>query len=259
MTDEAEDVVDKWIATKKKTGYPIVILDGALEQALGVPHFPFNGVIDPDGKIAYAGDSPESTIKKLMKGARPGSMWPKALQGVAQLLRDGKVGEAWAELQTGKNGLSDREKAVHERFSSYVSDLSASAVKRAADLLKADKAYAALKVAEGIANAKPELPGTPDAVKLVAEIKALPNFDLEMKGGELFAAASGKEDAQDYLGAVNGYRDVMKKADGTKIAAVARKQAEALIQKGMPGFEPDCEKCGKIKKACPKHAKEVKL
>ena len=164
-------------AGKKKTGYPIVILDGALEKALGVPHFPFNGVIDPDGKIAYAGDSPESTIKKLMKGARPGSMWPKALQGAAQLLRDGKVGEAWAELQSGKNGLSDREKAVHERFTGYVSDLSASTVKRAADLLKADRAYAALKVAEAIANAKPELPGTADAIKLVGEIKALPSFD----------------------------------------------------------------------------------
>lgn len=259
MTDEAEDLVDKWVASKKKTGYPIAILDGQLEEMLGVPHFPFNGVIGPDGKIAYAGDSPESTLKKALKEARPGSMWPKALAGVAQLLRSGKIGEAWVELQANKAGLSDQEKAVHERFSTYVTTISGAAVTQAQELVKADKIYAAFQKVEAIANAKPELPATPDAVKLVAELKALPTFDLEMKGGEMFAAALAKEEARDYAAAVNAYRDVLKKCEGAKIAAVARKQAENLINKGMPGFEPSCEKCKNQKKACPKHAKEMKL
>lgn len=261
VTDEKEDVVDKWFATKKKTGYPIVILNGDLEKMLGVPHFPFNGVIDPDGKIAYAGDSPEAVLKKSMKAAKPGSMWPKKLVGAATLLRNGKIGEAWVELQTVKTagGLDDREKGVSEKFITYVSEVSSSAVKSAQELLKQDRVFAAMKKAESIANAKPELPATPDAAKLVAEIKALPTFDLEMKGGELFAGALAKEEAQDYIAAVNGYKDVMKKAEGSKIADAAKKQAELLIQKGMPGFEPVCDKCNKAKKACEKHAKPMKL
>jgi hypothetical protein len=261
VTDEKEDVVDKWFATKKKTGYPIVILDGALEKVLGVKHFPFNGVIDPEGKIAYAGDSPEGVLKKAMKAAKPGSMWPKKVMTAAVLLRNGKIGEAWVELQTLKTAsdLDEREKTVSEKFITYVSDVSASTVKSAEALLKDDRVYAALKKAESIASAKPELPATPDAVKLVDSIKALPTFELEMKGGEIFAGAFAKEEAQDFAAAVNGYKDVIKKAEGSKIAAVAKKQAEKLIQKGMPGFEPACEKCHKASKACEKHAKPMKL
>jgi hypothetical protein len=261
VTDEAQDVVDKWIASKKKTGYPIVILDGALEKALGVPHFPYNGVIDPDGKISYAGNSPESALKKAMKAAKPGSMWPKKLVTAAAHLRNGKIGEAWAELQTLKaaGGLDEREKTVSEKFMTYASEVSSAAVKSAEALLKDDRAYAALKKVESIANAKPELPATPDAVKLVEAIKALPTFDLEIKGGEMFADAFAKEEAKEFAAAVNGYKDVIKNAEGSKIAGVARKQAERLIQKGMPGFAPACEKCNNGKRACEKHAKPMKL
>ena len=102
MTDEAADVVDKWFAKQKKTGYPIVILDGALEKALGVPHFPYSGVIDPDGNISYAGNSPESALKAAMKKAKGGSMWPKKLVPAATNLRNGKLAAAWGDLQTLK-------------------------------------------------------------------------------------------------------------------------------------------------------------
>jgi hypothetical protein len=259
VTDEKTDVVDKWFASKKKTGYPIVILDGSLEKVLGVPHFPFTGVIDPDGNLVYAGDSPEGAIKKAMKAAKPGSIWPKKLMGAATMLRNGKLGDAWSELQANKAGLDDREQKVHEKFSTYIADVSADTVKEAQELFKNDMVYAAMKKAEGIATAKPELPATPDAVKLVADMKAGATFDNEMKGGELYAAALAKEGAEDYTGAVNAYKDVAKKAEGTKIAGVATKRAQDLISRGMPGYEPACEKCQKRKKACEKHAKVVKL
>ena len=260
VTDEKEEVVDKWIAGKKKTGYPIVILDGQLEKVLGVPHFPFNGVIDPDGKISYAGDAPESVLKKAMKAAKSGSMWPKKLAEAAGLLRMGKIGEAWGELQALKPGdLDEREKSTHEKFITYVTEVSGSAVKAAEELVKKDMLYAALKKAESIANAKPELPATPAAIKLVADIKAAPMFDLEMKGGEAFVDAFADEEAQDYVAAVNGYKGVVKKAEGTKIAALATKAAEDLIKKGMPGFSPVCDKCKKAKRACEKHMKTLKL
>jgi hypothetical protein len=261
VTDEAVDVVDKWVASKKKTGYPILIDRGGLEQSLGVPHFPYSGVIDPDGNLVYAGDAPESAIKKGMKSAKPGSMWPKKLASAAAQLRNGKLAEAWAELQTLKSagGLDEKEQSTLDKFSTYISDASTASVKTAEELFKKDMVYAAFKKAEGIANAKPALPATEDAAKLLTEIKAVVGFDNEMKGGEFYAAAFAKEESADYLGAVGGYKDVMKKAEGTKIAEVAKKRAEDLIKRGMPGFEPVCEKCSKAKKACEKHAKAVKL
>jgi hypothetical protein len=261
ITDEAVDVVDKWIATKKKTGYPIVILDGALEKVLGVQHFPYTGVIDPDGNLTYAGDSPEGAIKRCMKTTKSGSIWPKKLMGAAVLLRSGKLGEAWAELQTLKSGLDDREQKVRDSFSTYVSTASADTVKEAQELFKKDQIFAAMSKVEPIANAKPELPATPDAVKLVADMKAVPKFDDEMKGGELYAAALAKESDQEYLDAVNELKKVIKTAEGTKIADVALKRAQDIISKGLPGYVPTCPKCNKTKtpKACEKHAKAVKL
>lgn len=261
MTDEKVDVVDKWVASKKKTGYPIVILNGELEKLLGVPGYPYNGVLDPDGNISYAGSSPESALKKAKGAAKPGSIWPKKLLSAAGSLRNGKLAEAWAELQTLKtaSGLDDHEKQLQERFSAYVSEESNSTVKAGEDLFKQDMVYAAVSKVEPIANAKPALPATEAAAKLLSEWKALPTYDAEMKGGELFATAAAKEEAQDYVAAVNGYKDVIKKSEGTKIAGAATKKAEGLIKRGMPGFEPACEKCAKAKKACEKHAKPMKL
>lgn len=261
VTDEKQDVVDKWIAGKKKTGYPIAILNGDLERALGVPHFPFNGVIGPDGNLTYAGDDPGYSLKEAMKAAKPGSMWPKKLAGAAKLLRDGKLGDAWVELQKvgADTGLDEREKAVHAKFVAHVQDTSAAAVKDALADFKKDLVYSAFVKANAIAEAKPPLPATEDAKTLVAEIKAVANFEAEMKGGELYAKARELEEAQDYLGAVNGFKDVIKKAAGTKVADMAKAKAENLISRGMPGFSPVCEKCAKAKKACDKHAKPVKL
>jgi hypothetical protein len=259
ITDEAVDIVDKWIATKKKTGYPIVILDGQLEKVLGVAHFPYTGVIDPEGNLTYAGDNPEGAIKRCMKGTKPGSIWPKKLLAAAMLLRNGKLGEAWAELQTLKAGLDDREQKVRDNFSAYVSGASADTVKEAQELFKKDLIFAAMTKVEPIANAKPELPATPDAVKLVAELKAVPKFDAEMKGGESYAGALAKEGNQEYLDAVNEMKKVIKTSEGTKIADVALKHAQDLVSHGMPGYAPACEKCQKQKKACEKHAKPVKL
>lgn len=261
MTDEKTDVVDKWIATKKKTGYPIVILDGELEKLLGVPHFPYAGVLDPDGKISYAGDSAESALKKSLKAAKPGSIWPKKLLPAAALLRNGKMSEAWTELQALKTagGLDDKEQKTLDKFSTFVTEASADVVKAADDLYKKDVVYMAVKKLEPIASSKPPLPSAEDAQKLLTEIKALPTYDAEMKGGDLYAVAFAKEDAQDYLAAVNAYKDVAKKCAGTKIAGASQHRAADIVQRGMPGYEPACEKCMKANKACEKHAKPVKL
>jgi hypothetical protein len=261
VTDEAVGIVDKWYASRKKTGYPIAILDGALEKALGVPHFPYSGVIDPEGVISYAGNSPESALKAAMKAASGGSMWPKKLAAAAKLLGSGKLAEAWAELQDVKasGGLDEREQHTCERFSAYVSETSEAIVKLADELFKKDMIYAAVEKLEPIANAKPALPASEAAQKLFAELQALPDYDAELKGGKIFANAVALEEDKEYLDAFNGFKDVIKKAPGTKIAGVAQSSAESLIHRGMPGYAPACPKCMQAKKACEKHSKTVKL
>jgi hypothetical protein len=260
VTDEKLDIVDKWFATKKKTGYPIVILDGTLEKTLGVPHFPFAGVIGPDGNLAYAGDSPEAALKKAMKDAKAGSMWPKKLVSAATLLRNYKLADAWADLQALKTagGLDAVEQKIHERFTSYVSEVTDATVKQADELFKGDMIYAAQQKVEPIATAKTALPATEAAQKLLAELKAVPSYDLEIKGGVSFASAVALEESEAYSDAVMAFKDITKKAAGTKIAGVAQRRAQTLIDKGMPGYAPACEKCQKLKKACEKHAKPIK-
>jgi hypothetical protein len=261
VTDENVDIVDKWIVTKKKTGYPIAILNGELEKVLGVPHFPFAGVLDPDGKLSYSGDSPEAALKKAMKAAKPGSVWTKKLLPVAQAVRAGKLGESWAELQSIKSagGLEGRDQTLAERFEKFITDTSSSAVKSASDVAKKDFVYLAVTKAEGIAKAKPPLPASESAPKLLDELKASPTYEAEMKGGEAYAAGLAKEDAREYIQAIDAYREVVKKYEGSKIAAVATKEAQDIIARGLPGYAPACEKCQTLKKACEKHAKTVKL
>jgi len=261
VTDEEVEVVDKWVASRKKTGYPIAILGGELEEFLGVPHFPFSGVLDPEGKIAYAGDSPESALKKALKAAKPGSIWPKRLLPSAALLRTGKTGEAWATLQElrAAGGLDDAEQKTLDRFSVHVTAASADAVKAANELFKKDLLYLALQRLEPIAASKPPLPSAEEAKKLLEEIRAVPAIDAELKGGEVYAAGLAKEEEREFLDAVLAYKDVAKKFAGTRIAGAAQKRAEHLVGRGMPGYQKACEKCQEAKKACEKHAKTVKL
>jgi hypothetical protein len=261
VTDEAESVVDKWIATKKKTGYPIAILNGELEKVLGVPHFPYAGVIDPDGKLAYAGDSPEAALKKALKSAKAGSVWPKKLMPVALFVRGGKLGEAWSDLQALKTGgsFADPDAQTAERFESFITGTASSALKSAQALAKKDYVYLAVKKAEGIAQAKPPMPASAEAQKLLDELKALPTYEAEMKGGEAFANAHAKQEAQEYIPAIDAYKELARKYSGSKIAALAIQDAQALIDAGMPGYARACEKCHKLRKACEKHAKTVKL
>jgi len=261
VTDEDTKLVDEFIAKYKPT-YPVVALKSATwDTALGTPHFPFNGVVDTAGKLVYAGDSPESTLGKVMKNAKPGSPWPKKLVKASQALRAGRYGDAWTEIQavSKDTGLDEREKSVLERFQSYVEtnvadDFAAAKKESGAGLI-----YRAIKRLEPLAAAVPPLPVTADAGTLLAELKATPKLENELKGGEAFDAADAKEEAGEFLEAFNGFKDVAKKFAEARIGSVASGRAKSILDRGMVGYAPACPKCQAAKKACEKHAKPVKL
>lgn len=261
VTDEDPKLVDEFCEKRKPT-YPVVVLPkGELEALLGVPHFPYSGVIDGDGLIAYSGDSPESTIKRLMKNAKPGSIWPKKAQKAASLIRSGKLAAAWAEVQATQAGgaLDAREQAVLERFAAHIEQNAAEELAAAKKALSAGLVHRAFATLNSLASAKPALPTSEEAAKQLAELKALPELEAELKAGEAFDKADEKEEALDYHGAALGFRDCAKKNAGTKVAEVAARRAKNLVDKGLPGMEAACPRCQEAKKACEKHAKPVKL
>jgi len=261
VTDEETKLVDEFVAKRKPT-YPVVILKGnALETALGVAHFPYHGVIDPEGKLAYSGDSPESTLGKAMKTAKPGSPWPKKLVKASQALRESRIGAAWAELQlvAKDSALDEREKQVLERFQHYVETCVAEDLAAAKKESSAGLILRASRRLERLAAVQPPLPVGEEAGKLLVELKAVPRYADELKGGEGFDAADAKEDAQEYLEAFTAFKDLAKKYDDTRIGALANERAKSIVDRGMAGYAPACPKCQKAKKACEKHAKPVKL
>lgn len=261
VTDEAADLVDEFVEKRKPT-YPVVILKtSALEDALGVPHFPFHGVIDTKGNLVYAGNSPEGAIGKSLKDAKAGPLWPKKLTKAAQALRVSKWADAWTELDAvGKDtGLDEREKAVHAKFKAYVEAQASAAFARAKAAAAAGHVWAALVDCEPLAKASPPMPMAEDAQKLVADLRATPKFDLESKGGQEFVEADRLERTRDYLGAAERFKAISKKYPGTQIGPLALQRARDLVGRGMPGFKETCPKCGKAGRACAKHAEEVKL
>ena len=261
VTDEDTKLVDEFVAKFKPT-YPVVSTKTtALETALGVAHFPYHGVIDPEGKLAYSGDSPESTLGKAMKVAKPGSPWPKKLVKASQALRESRLGAAWTELQlVAKDGaLDEREKQVLERFQAYVEGCVADDLAAAKKESGAGMILRATRRLERLVAVEPPLPVSEEAAKLFAELKAVPRYADELKGGEAFDAADAKEDAQDYLAAFTSFKELAKKYDDTRIGALANGRAKSILDRGMAGYAPACPKCQTAKKACEKHAKPLKL
>lgn len=261
VTDEETKLVDEFVAKRKPT-YPVVILKNHdLETALSVPHFPFNGVIDTEGNLVYAGDSPESTLGKVLKNAKPGAMWPKKLVKAAQALRSGRFADAWGELQglAKDASLDEREKKVLARFQAYVESNVSDELAAAKKESNAGLILRASKRLEALSAAQPPLSVSEEAGRLLAELKGTPQYADELKGGEAFEAADKKEEALDYLAAFNAFRDIAKKFAVNRIGSVALGRAKSILDRGMAGYEPACPKCGEAKKACAKHAKNVKI
>ena len=261
VTDESPEIVEAWLAKKKtKPSYPIAIMRGGkLESALGVTGFPSVGIIDPKGILISAGFDAEKDLGKALATAKKGSIWPAKLQKSIAALRAGDLAKAYAEAKKAAGDVDADDKPAQEKIASFLESTAADALGAARALSKEGRIAAAVEAATPIAKAEPPFPATEDAKKLVAELEATPNYKLEVQGGAAFAAADALEAEEKYLDAVEGYRAVIKKAAGTKIAELAEKRAKGLVEKGMPGYSPSCEKCHGAKKACEKHAKPVKI
>jgi hypothetical protein len=261
VTDEEPAVVEAWLAKAKPT-YPIAITKGAFESQIKVPHFPYSAVIDPDGKIVYAGDSGggEGKLGDALAKSKKQGLWPRSLSKVTRLMLGDQV-KAYAELRKLLDGgkVVEADKPYVESFVAYLEGQAKSALTEAQALKGEGQVLKAQRKIESIARAVPPFPSTADSAALLKELQALPDYKREVAGGESYLEAEKLEKDGEYLDAFEAYKGIAKKFAGAQIAESARTQAERLRTEGKPGYEAACDVCRKARRACDKHRKEVKL
>jgi hypothetical protein len=261
VTDEEPEVVEAWLA-RAKPKYPIARTKGEFEDQIDVPHFPYSAVIGPDGNITYAGDAGggESKIDEGLKGSKKEALWPKSLAKVTKLMQGDPV-KAYGELKKLQSDpkLAASDKPFVDSFVAYLEEQAKQAQATGKSLFEQGYVLKAVRTIESYSAAVPAFPSSADSQTLLKEMQALPDYKKEVTGGEAYLAAEALEKDYEFLEAFEGYKSVSKKFEGTKIAGVARTDAERLMKDGLPGMVPACPNCSKVRRACVKHKKEVKL
>jgi hypothetical protein len=215
----------------------------------------------PDGTLAYAGDSPEGPLSDALGAAKKGSIFPSKFAKVLKAMHERDVPKAYAEVRK----LADAAAASGEsdpwlpRFQTWVEERAASDVASARALAQEGRVHTAQALAQPYAAAKVALPVSQDAGAFLKELTARPAFQEELKAGPLFDAAEELDQGYEYTAAVDGYKKVYKKYGTTPIGALAKKRAQEIVDKGLPGLSTECEACAKAHKACEKHHEDVKL
>ena len=262
MTDEPSDLVDSWVA-KNKPSYPIAILkDKKFEDFLGVRFFPTGAVIDPEGKLLYAGSVGELSgpLGDAMSEAEKGPLYPKVLAKAVKYLRAGDLDKSYGELlkllESGK--VEEADLAAVTRFREYLEGLAAAALQDGKKLFDEGFVLRSVREIEPYAESQPPFPATAECRAFLTRLEELPAFKAEMRGGELYAEAEALKDSMEFTDAVKAYKSVYKKYDGTLIAEKARNEVDELVKKGMPGYAPYCDSCRSDGRACRKHREEVK-
>ena len=263
VTDESVELVDKWVK-ENEPGYPIVILaDSSVEDALGVAYFPTAAVIDPEGKIIFAGSAGEysSPLKKAMGDAEKGSVIPKVFSKFNKYLKAGNTGKAYdtvmGMLESGK--LEGSELSWGRKLQTWLEGEAATALNEGKAKLEAGWVYLARKEVEGLDDSKVGYPNLAEVNAFIEQLEALENFKDEMKAGELYEDVKAELSEWEFGKAVKSYKQIYTKYSKTRIAAHARAAAEEIVNQGLPGIKKSCDNCRRKRQACSKHEESVKL
>lgn len=245
-----------------KPEFPIVIVKGgAFDDALGVRGYPTKAVVSPDGILTYAGYDEGEALENAMSSATKGSFIPKIVDKVRKLMSSGKRDKAYAEvlsiLEKGK-AKTDEDRFWVESYQGSIEAGVASDVELARTEFDEGRAYLAVELLEEITKSKMIYPAREAALLLLQEVEAMPNFKDEMKGGKAYAKARTYGDEREFEDYAKAMISVSKKYDGTRIGERALKDAQDVIDRGLPGMRSSCPGCAERKKACVKHAVEIK-
>lgn len=255
--------MDRWMA-KHRPAYPIVIVKGnAFDETVGVKFFPTAVVMDPEGVITYSGSAgaKEKPLGQALEDADRGPLFPRAFDDALEALVDGEYGASYAEvlelIEKGK--LDEREAALAAAFRGHLEGLAASAPARGRAELEEGLVHRAERAVLPFAGGEPAFPASPDCAAFLEEVRALPDFERELAAGKVYDEAAAHADAQEYLDAVKTYKRLLRRFEGTKVAAAGRAQAEELLRTRKPGYKPTCPSCRKGGRACERHFEDVRL
>ncbi len=245
-----------------KPEFPIVIVKGsAFDDALGVRGYPTKAVVSPDGILTYAGYGEDAALESAMSSATDGSIFPKIINKVRKLMSADKRDKAYAEvlsiLEKGK-AKTDDDRYWVESYQSSIEAGVASDVELARTEFNEGRAYLAVDLLEEITKSKMIYPAREPALLLLQEVEAMPTFKDEMKGGKAYAKARAYGQEREYEAYAKAMISVSKKYSETRIGERALKDAQDVIDRGLPGMRSSCPGCSERKKACVKHAVEIK-
>jgi hypothetical protein len=231
LTDEARGLVDKFIATTNAT-HPIVIEGSDTTDAWGVKGFPSSFLVDPDGKIAWAGNPgglKDSQIEELLTRVRLAPKLPKSLEGVGKEIEKSKYSDALKKLDSAiaDGKLSREDTTVAEETRTWLTGkgegwiASAKAAEGAGDFYEAAKA---------LEMAKDGFKGHDISVQAEAQLKELladEGRKKEIDGGKALDLARDRAAKMKEKDAAAMFKAIASKFRGTK----AGEKAELLAQK----------------------------
>jgi hypothetical protein len=263
VTDENVSTVDSWF--KRATPrYPIVILeDNDFEKALGVKFFPTGAVLDPEGKIAYAGSAggTGSPLKEALSDGLKSPLFPKALTKVQQAMADGDLEKAWSGVVSlkAKAGKDPEQDAWVDRFEATLAQQAADSL---AEARKADEdglTYRAVEILEPLAEAKEPFPVSGQAADWLAEIQGREGYADELKAGAQYQKGVEAEKEREFTDAAKAYAKAASKYPDTRLAEAAHARASFLVEGGWCGYESTCADCKQGDRACNKHDEGAKV
>lgn len=243
--------------------HPVVILKGGeLENLIGVTGYPTSAVFS-NGELVWTGHPSESgaAVDKALKKAKKGSVFPRSLAKAGSLLRSNQPAQAYSEVLKLEPKLSAADSAWAIRVKKFIEEESVTALDAGKADVESGFIWRGIDRARQFGGEGSLLPNAKDWAAWKAQVEsATPDLKRELAGGPLYAEAAALAKAYDFVGAVKGYKSVMSKCRGSRIAANAESAAQAIVEAGSCGFNPNCEKCDhKDLRACSKHREEVKL
>ena len=261
VTNESESLVKKYIE-QNKVAYTIAIEKSfKSSQAFGIDGYPSAFLIDPKGKVAWAGHPASmqpSDIEKVLAGARPPSFeLPGPLKPVQPLIDKEDFGKAFETLKglLGGPSLNEEQKKVAESMVSTIEKEATELFENSSKQIEEKDFYPAVTGLERLVRSYKGVHKTAEAEAKIKELRADPATGKEIDAGAKVAEGKRLEESKDYNKAYLVLRDAAVKFKGTHAAEAATAAADSIKSRSLLGYDKECENCRQFEMACTKHRK----
>lgn len=236
VTNEARGLVDKFIADTGSK-HPILIEESDSAAAFGIDGFPSSFLIDPNGKIVWAGHPAslqEADIDRLLPQVRLVPQLTKKLAGVQKSLEKGEYASAQKSLDgmLGGAALDDADRRSAEEATDWLKKRGASMLQSADADAQAGDYFSA---AETLRRASALFKGLEPGDRAKASLDALMKDEgkkKEIDAGDAYGRTKDALKKAKPEQAAAAWRQFAKKYEGTRAGERATAEAVKLEAKG---------------------------